>query len=57
MMITSIKSAYGNELTYGGLGVFNNYRIYGMKLNGSNNRSFYQGDFKTGINFYNWIFT
>lgn len=26
-----------------------------MKLNGSNNRSFYQGDFKTGINFYNWI--
>lgn len=26
-----------------------------MKLNGSNNRNFYQGDFKTGINFYNWI--
>lgn len=45
----------GSELTYGGFGLVNNYRIYGMKINGTNNQNFYQGQFETGANWNNWV--
>lgn len=45
----------GRELTYGGFGLVNNYRIYGMHINGHNNQEFYQGEFETGANWNNWV--
>ncbi|MTB44453.1 fimbria/pilus outer membrane usher protein [Providencia sp. wls1950] len=45
----------GRELTYGGFGVVSNYQLYGMHINGNYSQRFYQGEFKTGINWQNWV--
>jgi len=45
----------GDELSYGGFALLNNYRIYGMQISGVDNQHFYQGQFESGVNWQNWI--
>lgn len=45
----------GDELTYGGFALLNNYRIYAMEIKGWDTQHFYQGQFETGVNWNNWV--
>lgn len=45
----------GDELTYGGFAVLSNYRLYGMQMKGVDTQHFYQGQFESGVNWYNWL--
>lgn len=45
----------GNELTYGGVALLSNYRLYGMEVKGWDTQRFYQGQFETGANWNNWV--
>ena len=46
----------GDELTYGGFGILNNYRLYGSYIkNATNIQNMVQGQFELGMNWKNWI--